>query len=41
MIASIAAVAPQYLALLALLAAAYVPLGNWMARTYTLSLIHI
>ena len=35
MIASIAAVAPQYLALLALLAAAYVSLGNWMARTYT------
>ncbi|WP_254868244.1 potassium-transporting ATPase subunit KdpA [Corynebacterium sp. Marseille-Q2823] len=35
MIASIVAVAPQYLALFALLAAAYVPLGNWMARTYT------
>lgn len=35
MIASIVAVAPQYLALFALLAAAYVPLGNWMARAYT------
>ena len=35
MIASIAAVAPQYLALCVLLGAAYVPLGNWMARAYS------
>lgn len=49
MIAGIGAVLPQFLALVVLLAAAYVPLGNWIARSYTsekdwaveLSLIHI
>ncbi|MDO5032645.1 potassium-transporting ATPase subunit KdpA [Corynebacterium sp.] len=33
--AAIVAAAPQYLALVALLAIAFVPLGNWMARSYT------
>ena len=32
MIAGIGAVLPQFLALVVLLAAAYVPLGNWIAR---------
>ena len=35
MIAGIGAVLPQFLALVVLLAAAYVPLGNWIARSYT------
>ena len=35
MIAGVGAVLPQFLALVVLLAAAYVPLGNWIARSYT------
>lgn len=35
MMHAIAAVLPQFLVLVALLVLAYVPLGNWMARSYT------
>ena len=35
MMHAIAAVLPQFLVLIALLVLAYVPLGSWMARSYT------